>query len=279
MIDPHTLPYVRFARRQDTAFSKKTYVHAYDHRLFYCIEGSGCMTIEGREYKLTRGTLLMWKSGLEYRFSDFSSIKTIALNFDITSEHKRSSTPIPPSTDKSFDKTQIFEAMPFPYELPDIVYLNGCERIYPRIKEINDEFSTKRIGYEEICASGLLEIFVYCGREKLNEKADKGEAVRSELLEYIRNNLESRLTYESMGEIFHYHPNHINRIVKKQTGMTFHNYVRFCRTERAIHLLESTDIPVGEIAQRLCFADLKSFSRCFKLSTGHTPTYYRYSKE
>ncbi len=279
MKERYTLPYVRFARRQDTAFSGDIVLRAYDHRLFYCTDGGGTIEIEGVEYRLRKGSLLIWRSGLEYRFTDFESIKTIALNFDITSENLHLSTPIPPSAKKNFEIERMLEEAAFPFELPNILLIEGKEEVCPMVKRIMDEFSVKRIGYEAICSAELLEILAICGRHSQTEVNDRRNIMPEEILNYIRKNLESELTYESIGEVFHYHPNHINRILKRQTGMTFHNYVRSCRAERAIDLLESTDIPVGEIAQRLRFADLKSFSRCFKLSTGHTPTYYRYSKE
>ncbi len=279
MKEKYALPYVRFARRQDTAFSQDIILQAYDHRLFYCIDGSGSIEVGGREYLLQKDTLLFWRSGLEYRFTCFENIKTVALNFDLGCESSHLVTPIPPSSKKDFDRSRLLEAEPFPFELPDVFLLEDRDGIYPMIKHIMDEFSVKRIGYEAVCSAELLEILAICGRTRQNERGDRPSVMPEEILNHIRKNLESELTYESIGEVFHYHPNHINRIVKKQTGMTLHNYVRSCRAERAIHLLESTDIPIGEIAQRLRFADLKSFSRCFKLSTGHTPTYYRYSKE
>ncbi len=274
MNEMYSLPFVRFARRQD-AFYTETPLRAYDHRLFYCLEGSAHIEVEGVGYKLRRGSLLLWHSGASYRYHSFDRFGAIALNFDATGEHKALTTPISPVREENFDSRELLECAPLPFSIPDVFFGESCEALYPLLYRILDEFSCKRIGFESVCGASLLELLVMLGRAASAGDAGNMRITADDILHYIRTHLESPLTYESIGHALHYHPNHINRIVGKSTGMSFHRYVRHCRIELAIHLLESTDLPIGEIAERLCFADVKSFSRCFKLATGHTPTSFR----
>ncbi len=270
-------PFVRFARRQDTA-PTGGYFAAYDHRLFFCMEGEAHIEVDGREYTLTQDSFLIWHSGLPYRYLSFRSFRAIALNFDMTNRHSSLISPISPDSAESFDRKKQLESLPFPLALPDVIvssYKGEPTHLPHRILE---EFSSKRIGCETFCSSLLAILLIQLKRALLTERSGSQSATADEIIGYIRKHLTEELSYESLGKLFHYHPNHINRMIRLHTGMSFHGYVRHCRTELAIRLLETESLSVGEIAAKLRYADIKSFSRCFKLATGHPPSYYRTEK-
>lgn len=45
--------------------------------------------------------------------------------------------------------------------------------------------------------------------------------------------------------------------------------------ERAIELLERTELPVGEVAERAGFTDIYYFSAAFRMATGKSPSAWR----
>jgi LacI family transcriptional regulator len=51
--------------------------------------------------------------------------------------------------------------------------------------------------------------------------------------------------------------------------------LRRVHLERAKHLLESTSLPVSEVAERAGFSTVYYLSRTFRAQTGRTPTEYR----
>ena len=69
------------------------------------------------------------------------------------------------------------------------------------------------------------------------------------------------------------------RKMKGIVGLTPADFLREARIKRACLLLTATQIPVADIAYRCGFNDPKYFGKCFKASTGCSPTEYRSTNE
>ena len=67
----------------------------------------------------------------------------------------------------------------------------------------------------------------------------------------------------------------LQRKLKQAMGITPQDLLREARIKRACQLLQTTDKTVAEIAYASGFTDPKYFSRCFKQSTGQSPTEYK----
>jgi len=70
-------------------------------------------------------------------------------------------------------------------------------------------------------------------------------------------------------------PRHLTRAFRQATGRTMSDYVQEARLDRARSLLAGSDAPLKEIASRLGFATLGSFSTAFRRVAGETPTGFR----
>jgi CheY-like chemotaxis protein len=64
----------------------------------------------------------------------------------------------------------------------------------------------------------------------------------------------------------------LHRKLKALTGQPTANFIRSIRLSHARHLLETTDLPIGEIATRIGFKDFSHFSRAFAKTFGTTPS-------
>ena len=69
------------------------------------------------------------------------------------------------------------------------------------------------------------------------------------------------------------------RKMKNIVGLTPADFLREARIKRACQLLATTQMPVSDVAFSCGFSDPKYFSKCFKASTGCSPTEYRSVKE
>lgn len=67
----------------------------------------------------------------------------------------------------------------------------------------------------------------------------------------------------------------LQRKLKQTMGVTPQDLLREARIKRACQLLRQSDKTVAEVAYACGFTDPKYFSRCFKQSTGQTPTDYK----
>lgn len=68
---------------------------------------------------------------------------------------------------------------------------------------------------------------------------------------------------------------YISRMLKEQTGKNFTDILAEIRVEKAVWLLENTDLYVYEIAAEVGYQNLKYFYQIFKKITGKTPNDYR----
>lgn len=65
------------------------------------------------------------------------------------------------------------------------------------------------------------------------------------------------------------------QVFKKETGVTFGDYVEHMRIEKAQKFLETTNWPVVSIAEKTGFQNQAYFTKVFKRVTGVSPLRYR----
>ena len=99
------------------------------------------------------------------------------------------------------------------------------------------------------------------------------------IIYYINSNYSSRsLTVNSTSEHFKLSVDYINDRVKKETDLTFKDYVNQLRIEKAKTLLKETDEKAFEISRLCGFNSSASFSQTFKALVGITPNDFRKRK-
>jgi len=101
---------------------------------------------------------------------------------------------------------------------------------------------------------------------------------RTDVLEackYVSLNLGRRISLEEVAARLHLNPSYFSRLFKKETGMTFIEYVTRLKMERAKELLDQTPLSVGEICERLGYDNQSYFIKTFKAHAGSTPLEYR----
>ncbi len=150
---------------------------------------------------------------------------------------------------------------------------DGHPELLSTVMTLWKEYEERRIGYMVRARALLAEILVALYRAKM-AVPDADSPVGS-LLAYINAHCGDALTREELAERFHYHPNHINRLVRQATGMTLHSYISETRVRRAAEYLRDTTLSVTEIAHILSFCDSSYFSAVFQKYTGITPRAYR----
>ncbi len=70
-------------------------------------------------------------------------------------------------------------------------------------------------------------------------------------------------------------PNHLNKIIKEQTGKTASDFINEMLLMEAKALLKHTELSISEIAYQLDFTDPSHFNKFFKKGTEFTPMNYR----
>lgn len=99
------------------------------------------------------------------------------------------------------------------------------------------------------------------------------------VLDYLNENWAKKVSIVGMAENIGLNSDYLNRIFKKETGLTISEYWITLRMAHAVEYLSETALPIETIAGRVGYNDFSLFSAHFKKICRMTPREYRmYSK-
>ena len=98
-----------------------------------------------------------------------------------------------------------------------------------------------------------------------------------EVVRYVDANYIGRISLGDLATRFAMSPSHLSRVFKNRTGRTLTEYVAHRRIDYAKELLETSTMPVSEIAEESGYDSYFYFARVFRRLTGQTPTEHRAS--
>lgn len=93
--------------------------------------------------------------------------------------------------------------------------------------------------------------------------------------DYIELSLDRKIHAKDLAALVGYTEYYLTEKFKNETGLSVSDYVRNAKINRAKMLLQSTDMSVSEIAERLAFNSANYLIRVFKELEGCTPAAYR----
>ena len=93
--------------------------------------------------------------------------------------------------------------------------------------------------------------------------------------DYIELSLDRKIHARDLAALVGYTEYYLTEKFKNETGLSVSDYVRNAKINRAKLLLQSTDLSVNEIAERLAFNSANYLIRVFKELEGCTPAAYR----
>jgi AraC-like DNA-binding protein len=94
-------------------------------------------------------------------------------------------------------------------------------------------------------------------------------------LTFMREHLGEPLTLPGVAKVARFAPSHFSRLLRREQGMPFERYLFRLRLERAKHILSTTPLNVGRVAERSGFRSRTHFQQVFRKATGETPLAYR----
>lgn len=94
-------------------------------------------------------------------------------------------------------------------------------------------------------------------------------------IDYIFAHLTDDLSLKKISDEIHLNSSYLSSLFRKETGQTMTTYIHAIRIERALYLLNTTSLPVVEIAHKCGIPDANYFTKTFKRLKGMTPSEYR----
>ncbi|MBD2871369.1 response regulator transcription factor [Paenibacillus arenilitoris] len=110
------------------------------------------------------------------------------------------------------------------------------------------------------------------------EHSRRNQIFRSEIksiINYLENNSSQDITLNAAAAMVGLSTNYFSNLFSQETGISFIMYLNHLRLERAKSKLESTDLPISEIAAICGFNDEAYFSRMFRDKIGVSPSKWR----
>lgn len=107
------------------------------------------------------------------------------------------------------------------------------------------------------------------------QRADKSDFLVGDLLDWLALHYAENVTLKGAAQHFGYEYHYFSHLLSQQYNINFRRLLNQYRVEAAVHLLESTSLPITDIALKSGFQTIRSFNHVFREYTGRSPREYR----
>lgn len=261
-------------------------VHKHNFlELIYIISGSATHYIDGREYNVTKGDLLLIDTDQTHRHRSETGVlfADMVLLPDFISDNLYAGhTAIDIFAYYLYNSEQAASD-----ELPrtPLIRFKGNDLIAADaiVNAMCDEILNKGINYAEILSNYLNILFYMMIRNiETGNSADVMHDIRDiipGIIDYIEKNCSNQISMNEMAKKYFYSPAYFSRAFKKNFGVPFSSYVQNVRIQKVITLLENPALSIEEIGEQVGYHDKRELNRAFKNVTGMTPGNYRKVKK
>jgi len=120
----------------------------------------------------------------------------------------------------------------------------------------------------------LIEIFEKYIKEQ--KKSKKTPEWAKEIRDLIQDQIDTNLTLKELSKDLNIHPAYLSREFSKHfDNLSFGDYLRKQRIEKAIEYLNNSNYSLTKIAYLTGFSDQSHFTRIFKKQTGKSPSVFK----
>jgi len=94
-------------------------------------------------------------------------------------------------------------------------------------------------------------------------------------VEFMKGHLSEPLTVATLAALVNLSRSHYTTLFRRVTGYAPVSYLNHLRMQRAVQLLNGTDLPIKQISDQLGFSEQFYFSRAFSKMHNHSPSEHR----
>lgn len=226
---------------------------------FYYIKSGGCkIIIKGKEYEGIPGRWFFIPACTPHSYANDTTkpFSKYWIHFDLYP-----------------DNSVIFGNMNIPYYV-DVKHPSKIDKLFQRITARSDGDKASDLFYKKAALLSLIGEYIEAASPDTEMGYSTDDDV-SRVVEYVNENIEQNIKLEDLAKVCHLHPTHFIRAFKKKTGETPLYFVQRRKLETAKRLIEETQMPMGEIMNRVGFVDAAQFSKKFKRFYGRSPRDFR----
>lgn len=221
--------------------------------------------VEGLAGSTPAGAYLNYRDIIDYYYSDYLQYRDINWNPLVL-----------------FEKNLLMPVLHFHGK-----HLERLEQMmYMLVAESENKQNFQDVFIADISELIVLEIGRYCGsiypeivrNAVYNDVFKDIPYMLKNILEYINSNYQnSSLTLSSIAERFWVNPSYLSRYFKTYMGINIVQYIRSMRIFYAKSLLQSSDMSIAEVAEKVGVKSASHFSKIFENEVGESPSKFRKS--
>ena len=258
--------------------TKKDIFHKHNYfELVYVYHGSCINEFNNSKLKLDQGDILLLNPFIVHRLYTLKEDDYI-FNIQIPTvvfEHKISLLLIDNPIFHHFFMENLYQNI----GIDRFLYFtnNHNLEIHQSIQIVIKEYFTKLSGYHSMIEAQLIYLFGLLSRQN-QISFPKNKNVAGYLILDIISRINQHHQNVSLAELADetgYSKEHLTRTLKKYTGKSFSTLLQECRMNMAAVYLQTTNMPIQIIAEKIGLHDISYFYRIFKEFYGMTPTQYR----
>lgn len=265
---------------QKNNLNKEEPIHMHEFiELTYYLEGGAVHLINGKEFKVKRGDLLLLNAKQAHSHITVENMSYI--HIFIRNEFMNSSILNSDNIVDLFLVSSLFDNFDDEESNLPVVTFSGCEmlEIEHLCKCMVDEFENKDTAYNGIL-EGYVKVLLSKVVRNIRRVKDKNwigdiKTGMPDVIEYINNNYSKKITLKNFAKENFYTPTYFNQAFKECYGVSIKEYIIKKRVQEAIRLLDTTDMPVDKIAVEVGYDNKSHFYNLFKKYTGLTPAEFK----
>lgn len=247
----------------------KTAAHRHcRHSLLYIVSGSGRCVVDNASLDVASNTAVVLKAGQRHQLIDSPgramTVFVVYFNEAVADANEGILGPV----------VTLHRAIAVPP--------HTAQRIKRALRQMLHEQDTQPPKFDQAIqqclASIILELYRVC-RGRAGDAADCGgvssERRVQEVLRFVRDHYYERQSLAGAARMAGLSQRQFTNICRRLTSRSFVQYVNQLRVDRAVGLLEDSDMPVSAIAFEVGFEDLSTFYRAFRRLCQVAPLAYR----
>ena len=251
--------------------------HTHDFIEFvYILRGKCVHTIDGKVYPVKKGDMLIINYGQKHSIIGGAGEY---INIFLKPEYLNENISDQSNAFALLDLVEFSEFKQTLAEIKNLVSFSDFERttVENVLLNLETEMHEMPAGYAISTRSWFNLLLVMVFRKMSLLITERFNGISEELLMYIKSHCHEKLEMNEIAQKCHYHPAYFSRSFREYTGMSFTEYLKKTRIDRAAQLLANTGLQVTDVCNEVGYSDKTKFFKHFREIVGQTPLAYRKS--
>jgi AraC-like DNA-binding protein len=227
----------------------------------YCARGNGWCEVLGRKHEVTKDQLLVVPAGTPHVYGAAKKDPWTIHWFHAVG----SNVPV------YLEKLEVTPEKP-------VVPLGGDVQLFSLFEDVLEDLehgsTLTHLIYAAHSLSHLMGVILRHKAEFEHGEADAAKRA-AKSIQFMKEHLREAPQITTLAEVVNLSRSHYTMLFHRVTGYSPLRYLNHLRMQRAVQLLNSTNLSIKEISDQLGFSDQFYFSRAFSKMHGHAPSEHR----